>query len=170
MSILFVVEDGTSKDDSNSYVTTDYIDQYAENLGYSEWDTYSIVQKQNFAIEASQYIDLKFEFNGYMSDEEQAMQFPRSECYDYKRKKEYGTSDIPEDLKKAVADLACNKSISERLLSVSTSQEKRIEVDVIKIENFSQTSATTKGYPAVKNLLKGFASYIGGNSINLERC
>ena len=163
MAIEFIVEDGTGKSDATSYVETSYIDQYAENYGYSEWDTYSTPIKQAYANQATQYIDLSFDFKGSKTDEDNALEFPRDFYL-------IDSDEIPVTLKKAVAEVAINRGIiAERLIQSTGETLKKEKVGSLEIERFVN-GTVQKTYPQVVRLLKRFGTFkLGGGSINLER-
>lgn len=169
MAIEYIVEDGTSKTDSTSYVTIDFIDQYAENLGYSDWDTYSTPVKESYANQATQYIDLSFNFSGTKTESTQALEFPRQNCYESCIREYFDDDEIPTKLKRAVAEVAINRGINDSRLISSTSETlKREKVGSIEVERFAP-GTIQKTYPQVNKMLSCFAQYNLTGVIDLER-
>ncbi len=170
MSINFIVEDGTGKENATSYASIDFIDSYAVDLGYNDWDTYSITTKQKYANQATQYIDLSFNFYGKKADENQALEFPRERCYDTLRHRFLETDEIIAELKKAVAEISINAGLSDsRLIQATGEVLKKEKVGDIEVERFTP-SATQIKYPQVIRLLRGVGDYsLTGGPITLTR-
>lgn len=166
----FVVEDGTGKTDATSYCTIEFIDSYADDLGYSEWDSYSLPVKQTYANQATQYIDLSFNFSGKKTDEDNALEFPRQECYNSCSGLYFENDFIPVNLKKAVAEIAINRGLSDSRLILSSNETfKREKVGDIEVERFSNGTVQVQ-YPQVNSLLRCFGNYnLGMRSVDLVR-
>jgi hypothetical protein len=75
MSIEFVVESGTGASTSTSYCTVAQFKQYWENKGlpYCESD----VTIEGWLNQATEYIDLNYNFEGQPSLDTQALEWPR---------------------------------------------------------------------------------------------
>lgn len=71
MTATIVVEDGTGKTDSNSYVSTADLDTYATDRGVTITGT-----KEDLLIQAMDYLEQQ-PFQGVKGTEEQALQWPR---------------------------------------------------------------------------------------------
>jgi hypothetical protein len=100
--LTLIVEDGTGKEDSNSYVDLTYADEYMTANGRGiVWDGLTEQQQINALINGAQYMDSENEtkYRGFRSiPEEQAMAFPRSGAYT-----DYNTlmKPLPKELKVA---------------------------------------------------------------------
>lgn len=160
--IEFIVEDGTIVANSNAYVSVEEVDQYAENMRLTDWNTYSTTQKQSAIIEASQTIDLSFDFSGQTVDDDQSMDFPRDSCYDIKRKRFLDSDEIPTFLKQAVSELAILRSGKNSTLLLSENSEvlKSEAVGSLKIERFSGSSGSDQqaDFLKVKKILNRILS------------
>ena len=81
MSATFVVEDGTSKTDSNSYISVADADQYNDNHDQDAvWEGADDQVKEKALRLATAYIDDAYgnRFSGYRTEEDQALAFPRT--------------------------------------------------------------------------------------------
>jgi len=96
-----VVEDGTGKIDSNSYVSLEYAGDYFTSHGVSTWSGKTNTEKEVMLIKATDYIDNIFDWLGKKSTKEQALNFPRTDLYD---KDGYEVDAIPTNLKNAVCE------------------------------------------------------------------
>ena len=75
----FVVEDGTGLDNATSYVSVDEADAYqALNAYGSAWTGYTEARKQSGLVNATQYIDITFNYRGTRLRQEQRLEFPRT--------------------------------------------------------------------------------------------
>lgn len=101
----YIVEDGTGKTDSNSYITVEFADSYHNDLGNDEWDTYSLPVQEKSCVKATAFIDLSFTLSGYKNDRDQALEFPRTDVVD-KNGYEIPNDEVPIEVQKATADLA----------------------------------------------------------------
>ncbi len=78
--MAFIVEDGTGLTDSNSYVSVQEYRDYFANRGIdvlSETDA----QIEGWLVQATDFIDLQYEYKGWQLLDTQALKFPR-ESYD----------------------------------------------------------------------------------------
>ena len=137
---LIIVEDGTIVDNANAYIDVDYADNYLSITNKSGWNDYSILQKEKSIIEATQTIDLSYTFSGEVTDVDQALEFPRINCYDKQRNIFLSSSIIPVALKNAVCELAYTRlSSGENLLEATGSEVlKKEKIGSIEIERFNQ--------------------------------
>jgi len=167
--IEYIVEDGTGKVDSTSYVDISYIDQYAENMGYSDWSGYSLPVKQSYSNQATQYIDLSFNFSGIKTDSSQSLEFPRTDCYESCIKEYFENKEIPVKLKKAVCEIAINRGLNDSRLITSTGEVfKKEKVGSLEVERFTP-GTTQKTYPQVNKMLSCFSEYNFFGVTDLER-
>lgn len=97
-----IVEDGSIVTDANSYIDTAYLDSYASdrNLTIPTVE----VDKETAILLAMDYIEsFRMRFTGSKATELQSLQWPRKyawvDCY------EFADDEIPNELKKAVAQL-----------------------------------------------------------------
>jgi hypothetical protein len=101
--MAFVVEDGTGKTDATSYVTVAEFRSYWTDRGttFSQTDE----QLQPWLIIATQYADANYNFSGERANNDQALEWPRSDAFD-KNCTEIASDSIPVSLKYAVCELA----------------------------------------------------------------
>lgn len=103
MAIEFVVEDGTGLTNSTSYVETAEFRQYWENRGvdYSGKTNDEIRVKLN---DAATYIDNTHRYKGAISDDDQALRFPRDYIFD--RDGVDLSDSVPKQVKNAAIEIA----------------------------------------------------------------
>lgn len=74
--MALITEDGTGRDDSESYVTVAFADNYATAHGLSAWTGTDTV-KEVALRKATQYIDTSYNFRSAKSYQYQSLEFPR---------------------------------------------------------------------------------------------
>ena len=78
-----VVEDGTGKDDAESYISAEDADTYHENHGdASGWSGATIDQKEGALRAATVWLDGKYRWKGVVLNDTQALGWPRVGAYD----------------------------------------------------------------------------------------
>lgn len=81
-----VVEDGTGKEDANSYASIEQADTYFESRGVTAWTSISgdADEKKIALIKATSYLDNRYRgrWHGARSNETQALAWPRSDVLD----------------------------------------------------------------------------------------
>ena len=154
--MAFVVEDGTGKTDSNSYVSVAEFEAYWLDRN-NDMSGETTADKQSWLINATQYIDLNYTFAGEVSNDDQALQWPRTYTYDNKGNV-IDSDSIPNQLKYAVCELAkINKTQTNLTTNVDKVKSKKIGPvsttfkDVIKIDPYQNTT----------NYMKSFLAYTG---------
>lgn len=153
--MAFTTEDGTIVAGANSYVTVAYADTYHDDRGNTSWTGTDAV-KQAALIKATDYVDQNYDFNGYIYDEDQALNWPRSIF-------NADTDEIPDKLQQAVCMLAL-EALSEDLNPTLGRNVKREKVDVIEVE-YQDGASMSKTRPAIYGLLK---DYVSGSKYNVK--
>jgi hypothetical protein len=102
MAIIFILEDGTGKTDSTTYVSVAEFRQYFENRGktFTEIDA----DIEPWLNEATTYADCNYQWSGVIFDEDQALEVPRS--YWYNSRGVDISETVPLELKNGVSELA----------------------------------------------------------------
>jgi hypothetical protein len=166
MAATFVVEDGTGKTDSNALVSEADSVQYHENhsdpTGWSGADTPT---KENAIREATQYLELYYNWKGNKSNSGQALQWPRGGMED---RDGYGLASdvIPQDVKDACSYLALQVVSGDTLIPVQQ-DESAVKKFTNKIGPLTQSKEyiggerPTKDYPIADKLV---APYITGQA------
>jgi hypothetical protein len=102
MAIEFVVEDGTGKADATSYGSVDDFRQFWQNRGTDYGShLYSDEQVQVALNKATDYVDGLYPWRGIKGSTTQALEFPRSYCYD-DRDRYYDSDTVPSIIKKGM--------------------------------------------------------------------
>jgi hypothetical protein len=118
MAATFVVEDGTSKTDSNSYLSVADADQYHENhSGSTTWSGATQANKEKALRLATQYLDVVYgdRWKGTRTDYEQALDWPRWDVMPHDEDTWWDSDAMPQPLLDACAELALI-SMGETLL------------------------------------------------------
>lgn len=154
--MAFVVEDGTGKQDANSYADVSFADAYFSERGVAAW-TGDAGVKQQALIKATDYIDLRFSvwFKGVVLNPDQALSFPRTGIL--------GVSGVPVRLAKAACEYAL-RALSAELTSDPVVDDSCLQV-ASKTEKIGPITETTdfvagarrifKPYPAADMLITG---------------
>jgi hypothetical protein len=83
MALTLIKEDGTARTDANSYATAADGDAYHDGHLYaSAWTGATTAKKEAALVMATRLIDSQFQFNGYRTGANQALQWPRERCPD----------------------------------------------------------------------------------------
>src|SRR6478735_369066 len=115
MPLTLIKEDGTGKVDANSYANAADGDSYYDGHLYATaWTAATLANKEKALVFATRLIDAEYQFAGWKTSEEQALQWPRASCLDPD-----GTADLPSDavpsaLVKATCELARELLIVDR--------------------------------------------------------
>jgi hypothetical protein len=81
MSLTLIKEDGTGKDDANSYATVADANAYHDGHLYATaWTAATDDQKAVALVMATRLIDAEFQFNGTRTTAGQSLQWPRAMC------------------------------------------------------------------------------------------
>lgn len=161
--MTLVVEDGTGKTTSESYISVTDADTYHSNLGNATWTGVTAV-KEAALRKATQYMQQVYfsRWDGYRNTSTQALDWPR-EYVEVKglRYTEYvADTDIPQEVINACASLAL-RALSEDL----TADEERAviseSVDVIST-TYSEHASQQKKYPEIDRMLAKYMLTAGG--------
>ena len=110
-----VVEDGTGLNNSNSYVSVGFADDYFSARN-AEWLEKQAVEKERALVLATDFVDNVFVWRGRKRTNEQALAFPRTDVYDIDG---YVVTGVPTKLKQAVCDAAIETFAGGALFEVS---------------------------------------------------
>ncbi len=171
-NITLEVEDGTGKENANSYISLAYADSYAVNRNYSDWISQSDYVKKSAIIKAMDYVDNIFNWRGRKMTKQQSLNFPRVDIIDDDGFNLSG--DIPEKLKKAICEAAFyvykQYSLFAKKDANGAVKKDRKKADVAEIEKeyFSNSEVKidyTSTYESLDNLLSGLFIQKGTGSI-----
>jgi len=149
MSII--VEDGTGKTDSETYITIVEYQSYLTNYGYAadtgtDAEIEAAMRRGMIKIES-------FAYKGEHTNSDQALSYPRVNV-SY-RGKYIDSDEIPTGLKNATAEATRLERATSGILSQSVTKNiKKKKIDVLETEYFSPSGSTTK-YTQIENFLKG---------------
>ena len=110
--MAIVVEDGTGKTNSQSYLSVADADTHHTARGNTQWTALSTPNKETALVRATDYIDKRFgrKFRGYKVSRAQALEWPRFAATDNDGFI-LGYDSIPPQLQKATAEYALRASI-----------------------------------------------------------
>jgi len=159
--MALIIEDGTGKTDSNSYVTVDEFRAYAEARGTVVAESTDQDYEQYLIKAMDKLESYRGRYQGQKVDQDQALQFPRDGVYidDY----EVSASTIPRELKYsqmafAMESLAGNDLSPTQLVSSSgqVTKEKvgEIEVTYANPTSLRSTPAFAKAEALLAPLLR----------------
>lgn len=178
-NIEFIVEDGTGKTDSTSYIDVLFFQQYWKNRGI-DFDGEATEDIKAWLNLGTSYIDSTYfeQFQGVRANEDQALQWPRhgkakslsNEIINYWQICDTRTSDwiqsdeIPNSLKNALAEIAKVAKDSPDLYGTSDGiKSKRLGPGAITYTDFH--AAGEIDYPAVQKYISGLLD--GGSIVRL---
>ena len=151
-----VVEDGTGKTDSNSYVSVVFADDYFSSRGVTEWASLTNNAKEQALIRATDYIDNIFQWCGKKATAEQSLRFPRVNLKDYEGNDVIG---IPTCLKQSVCDVAVITSKGTELFETAEQNGDVVSETITTLSfTYSKNERTTTSktlYDAVNTKLRG---------------
>lgn len=165
--MTLVVEDGTGKEDADSYQSVSATDTYFSNLGNSSW-TGSTAVKEAALRKATVYLDSTYQWIGSIFSLEQSLNWPRTSVYDSQGRDLSET--VPTVLKNACMELALISLSTELFPSVDNSNYiKREKVGSLEVE-YKDNSPSLKQFPFIDKFLSGlYVAKIGSSNINLVR-
>ena len=137
-----------------SYIGITYADRYCVKMGHSEWANLTDDAKREAILRAMQYIESRT-FKGEKASAVQDLQFPRANII--YNGYELGSSDIPENLKKAVAEAAYLESQTPGILQPNLERGGMIiskTVDVLETQWADKAPARTN-FIMLDGYLKG---------------
>lgn len=154
MAVEFVVEDGTGKINSNSYMTVADFQQYWTNRGV-DYTTTADATIQAWLINATEFIDNYYRFSGEPSDyDTQALQWPRQYMRDAKGA-EVASNTIPQALKDATARIAQQAKTNTDLFTQVNNGIKSKRVGPLAV---TYSDGYKASFQVVDQLLKPFIS------------
>ncbi len=162
--MALIVEDGTSKTDSESYASVADADAYfTGRTGSSTWaaTTSTTALKEQALRDATDYIEETYNarFRGRKSDEDQALSFPRYHLVDYDGYA-IDSDEIPTKLKRATMELAVRalgQDLQPDLDSPGEIAEEESTVGSLsKRTKYVGGKGNLKSYRVVRMLLREF--------------
>lgn len=161
--MAIVLEDGTGKADSETYISVTDANTYHTNLGEASW-TGSDTVKEQALRKATDYIEHRYglSWTGYRKTSTQALSWPREYVpVPGLRINEYLTDNtIPVELKRACASLAV-RALTNDLIEDEERAIVSETVDVIST-TYSEFSPQQTGYPEIDFMLRKFLKGSGG--------
>lgn len=189
MALVLVVEDGTGKNNANSYVTTAECDSYHDGHLYAtKWTAANATQKAAACVMATRVIDQTYQFNGFQRTSVQALQWPRFRAlnpdsdetlrvgayFDPARGNYFDEMIIPKILKDATCEMARELLTGDRTVDPQGMGLKMVDVfEAVKVE-FDKTNPKSPISSFVETILSKLGTFIGrpgasGGSVKLTR-
>lgn len=161
------VEDGTGKDDAESYASVAETDTYFSNLGNTAW-TGTTATKEAALRKATQYLDATYNWIGYIYITTQTLGWPRTSVFD--REGRDLKESVPLRVKRATYELAL-ASLSGDLIQISDSSKyvKSEQVGSLAV-TYRDDAPIDRNYRFADRLLSGlYTTKNGGGSKSLVR-
>lgn len=155
---------------STSYLTVADAKQLLYDKGY-EYGTLTDTDLKRYLNKATAYIDDTFssQFNGYRTEDNQSLAFPREGCYYVIDPYEVDKDTIPPEIKNAVIEtvnlLISGEDITPTISKSGKVKSSRVKVDVIEEEVEFEESLYTDIYSAVNLALNRLTGGGVGNNI-----
>lgn len=166
---MFIVEDGTSVVDANSYISVEDADDYFEGIGYqSSWFEKATIDRERALMSGTQFIDNQYVYIGLKAEETQGLQWPREDAIDNNG---FEVTGVPKNIEQATCEAAIRTLSTSLYTDVNTKGNIKLEkVDVIEVEYFDGTT-TTNPYTVIDQLLfsTGLAKKNVGTNSNVLR-
>ena len=147
--MALIVEDGTGRSDSESYISVADADTYHANLGNATWATLTTTVKEQLLRKATNYMVQVYRsiWAGIRKNDTQSLDFPRylvpkydnGAMYSY-----YDADSVPKEVKDACCELAL-KANSASLAPDLDRLTKREKIGSLEVEY-----DTTRGLPYVQ--------------------
>lgn len=183
MALTLVVEDGSGKSDSNTYISRTDADAYFEGrLNASDWTGASTAIKDAALVMAARQLDTQIQWNSFKSNNSQAMQWPRYSVRDPDQSMTYrpypsfnsvgyiGADVIPQWLKDAQCEMARVLIIDDRTADPSgEGLSKFVLTGVMEVEFNLSTKRPVIPVHLLPVLTKYGYSLSGGGSVKLSR-
>lgn len=171
-----IVEDGTAKTDSDSYISAVSANVYHANRGNTAWAALNTLGKESALRKATDYMAqvYRWRWAGVRKTSTQALDWPRSNVPIPDSPGTYGSlsayvsdSSVPTAVQNACAELALRAASGDLAPDVGrlTSKEK---IDVIEVE-FAAGASPWVRYRAIDNMLTAYFAPSSGTMITLTR-
>ena len=166
---MIIVEDGSGKYNSNSYVSVEYADKYFTDTNNNKWLELPNEEKESALIKSTQFIDVVFNWKGKKKTYKQALNFPRIDLVD---KDGYIVEGIPKSLMIAVCEGAFISS-SGKSLFINEESNGNIVSEKIGELSFTYDTATKIHdrtiYSNINALLRGLYIDTSVNCISTSK-
>ena len=134
MAFTFIVETGAVIPNANSFVDVEYADDYmAANIHAADtWNGLDQSQKEALLVWGSRYLDQRAIWEGYKTDENSNLRWPRR-CVKDRDGILIDEYSIPDQLKQATVEMARYLIESDRSTDRAQDGLKSLKVDVIEL-------------------------------------
>jgi hypothetical protein len=176
MALTLVKEDGTGKVDANSYADAADGDAYHDGHLYaSAWTAASAGNKDKALVMATRLIDAEYQFNGFRTNDGQALQWPRERCPDPDSGGTVGLSlllnyaryldndKVPAALANATCELARELLIADRTTGPRGEGLKYENTGTTQV-GYSKTDVPPVIPHVVQSMLSKYGSLLNGRS------
>jgi hypothetical protein len=141
MALNLVVEDGTSKTDSNTYISLSDADAYFEGrLNASAWTGADDATKNAGLVQAARILDQYVLWLGWLTDSDQAMAWPRAGIFYAGSGQYYASYDI---------NLATSVYSIDDDSIPAVIQDAQCELALVLISQDTQATADTAGFKSI---------------------
>jgi hypothetical protein len=172
-----IIEDGTAKTDSESYISVADANIYHANRGNTSWADLDNSVKEQLLRKSTDYMVARYRtlWRGYRKTATQALDFPRSFCY--LEPFVYGAVGaypylladdiVPKQVKNACAELALKANDGALMVDVGQTVIRE-KVDVIEVE-YDKNSPTQTRYSQIDAMLATLLQSTNGFEVKAVR-
>jgi hypothetical protein len=151
--MAIVVEDGTGKTDSVSYIDVTDADTYFSTRLYSTtWTGADTASKESALVTATRQIDTYWNFYGERASTTQALQWPRSSVTD-RDGNVLASNAIPVALKSAVCEMAIAMLAKDRAAEDKSDGLTRLKADSLEMEWSDKIKPARTLFPSLVSAL-----------------
>lgn len=162
--MALIVEDGTGKVDSASYISVADALAYHNARGNTNWATITTTEQEEALRRATDFMEQVYRLNwaGYRITSTQALSWPRYEVPMIDANYYYDSDIVPTEVKNACAELAFKAAGGD--LSPDVAQRViREKVGVLEVE-YDKNGVQYTTYRAINNMLAPFLTNVVGGA------
>lgn len=156
--MTLVVEDGTGLELADSYGSVAAADTYHTSRGNAAWALLSATAKEVALRVGSAYVDSIQRYKGVRLTAIQALEFPRSGCYDWSGREAVG---VPARVRHAAFELALRASAGDLYADLARGGQVRSETVGPISTTYADGAPPGTWYTAAMNLLAPFSRASG---------
>lgn len=151
-------EDGTGLTTADSYLSTVEADAYHSNRGNASWASLTTGQKEQALRAATAYVDTIQRYKGFRLTQAQALEFPRTSCFDWSG---FPAEGVPARVKQACAELALRASSGSLYSDLARGGKVKSEAVGPISTTYADDAPVGMHYTAVMNLLMPYSRAAG---------
>lgn len=156
--MALIVEDGTGLTAAESYLAVSDADAYHAARGNTTWASLDTTTKEQALRSAASYIDTIQRYKGFRLTQAQALEFPRTSCFDWSG---FPAEGVPARVKQACAELALRASGGSLYADLSRGGKVKSEAVGPISTTYADDAPVGMHYTQVMNLLLPYSRVAG---------